>query len=399
MIVFGLVSLTSSIALSRLLDRSDPDLAVAFYPLNSDGIARKAARQLVGDIDRAALLNLQSEIQGALHYDRIDARLFSLLGEIAGRLGSEEDARSYFDHAFRLSKTELLTLNHMVVRAVREGQPVEAAGYLDILLRRWPERLNQVMPVVPALLADPSGYAEVLGRLGNDPPWRARIINTLNLEPETVPLAGRLILDLSGTDNPARPTELAATIGGHIRHQLYENAYRLFLFTLTDDERKRGGYIFNGDFQHASTRRPFDWQLQDQSGLEVVMPGDRGGREVGTVARFLDKPVKNISLWQYLYLPPGDYRLSLDASASGLSLPKDLFWSLKCHNQNLELGRMLIPEGTYRRTRVERDFRVEAETCPLQVLRLETGLIAESWRYRYSGTLTMHRINIERVLP
>lgn len=399
LIVSILVVLAALVGTSRFLESSDPDLALAFFPLNSEGIAQKAARRLVEQQDEGALLDLRRDIQAAIQYDRLDARLVSLLGEITSRLSGPESARPYFDHAFRLSKTELLTLNQKIVQSAYDNQPVEALRYLDIVLRRWPDRFDQVAAIIPALLNTPEGYAAVLANLANEPPWRSGVITRLARQPETTPLAGRLLLDLQATASPPRSPELAASIGAYIRQQNYEDAYRLFLFTLSDEERKRNGYVFNGDFRHATTRRPFDWQSQAQSGVEIIMPSDRGGRADGAVVRFLEKPVKTISLSQYLHLPTGDYRLSLDASARSLSLPKELFWSLKCARPNRDIARMNIPEGSFTQSRIDQDFQIDAAACPIQILRLETGLVAESWRHRYSGMLTMHKMQIERVQP
>ncbi|RWP69427.1 MAG: hypothetical protein EOR07_02530 [Mesorhizobium sp.] len=38
-----------------------------------------------------------------------------------------------------------------------------------------------------------------------------------------------------------------------------------------------------------------------------------------------------------------------------------------------------------------------AWACPLQLLRLQTAAIAERWRFRYVGTLGMHKLSIERL--
>jgi hypothetical protein len=390
-----LVVLALVVGLSRQLEKSDPELATAVFPLNANGTAEKIASQLARTNESAELLDLRQELQGAIGYDRVDARLFGLMGEITGRLDGEESARPYFDHAFRLSKTELLTLHHMVVRSVQEVRPVDAIGYLDVLLRRWPDRFDQLVPILPALLSDPAGYQAVLARLGEAPPWRGAAIAALARQPETTSLSDRLIFELQGTENPPTPQEISTAIAAHIRDKRYDDAYRMFLFTLTPEEQQRNGYVFNGEFSYPSIRRPFDWQFQDQSGVEIAMPA----RDGGALVRFLDKPVKSISLQQYLHLPPGEYRLTLEASARNLSLPKNLFWSLRCADPNSELGRIDVPEGTYSQTRVETDFEVAAADCPIQSLRLETGLIAESWRYRYAGSLTMHRIMIERIQP
>ncbi|TJV08146.1 MAG: hypothetical protein E5Y16_38850, partial [Mesorhizobium sp.] len=99
----------------------------------------------------------------------------------------------------------------------------------------------------------------------------------------------------------------------------------------------------------------------------------------------------------YIELPPGSYKISLLASARNLKLPKELFWSIWCVGAASETGRFNIPEGTYNRQALGQEFSVGSAGCPMQLLRLETAAIAESWRFRYVGTLVMHKLSIERL--
>lgn len=390
--------LTFSTGLSRLLERSEPELALALYPLNADALVQKSTKQLSVKADAAALSDLSERIERLLHYNRLDARLFSLQGEISSQLHGSESGRRFFDHASVLSKTEGLTLRHMLLRSLQEGKAGEAVSYLDILLRRRPASLDEIAEALPALLNDPAGYETVIDRLRQDPPWRTAVIVKLAQEANTVAVGERLLFDMLGSEYPPRPREISASISGYLKQRRYDDAYRLFLFTLSDQERALAGYVFNGKFEHFSTGRPFDWLIRDRPGAEIrTAGGGREGERTGAVVRFLNKPVKTVTLQQSLHLPPGTYRLSLEASGNNLSLPKDLFWSLKCSNPNRDLGRLLIPAGDYDRRTVVHDFQIAPGSCPMQSLQLETGLIAESWRYRYSGTLLMHEVRIERL--
>ena len=126
-------------------------------------------------------------------------------------------------------------------------------------------------------------------------------------------------------------------------------------------------------------------------------PNDAVEGEGGATVRFLNTPVKNTALQQYIQLPPGSYKISLAASARNLKLPKELFWSIRCVGPAGEIARFNIPEGTYNRQALSLDFSVGPAGCPMQLLKLETAAIAESWRFRYVGTLVMHKLSIERL--
>ncbi|TIT85686.1 MAG: hypothetical protein E5W41_08235, partial [Mesorhizobium sp.] len=139
--------------------------------------------------------------------------------------------------------------------------------------------------------------------------------------------------------------------------------------------------------------KPFDWQVRDQPGVEVTFATSQDAVEGdgGATLRFLDTPIKNTALQQYIELPPGSYRISLVASGRNLKLPKELFWAIRCVDPASEIARLTVPEGTFNRQSLSQEFSVGPAGCPMDMLRLETAAIAESWRFRYIGTLVMHK--------
>ncbi|RWK99195.1 MAG: hypothetical protein EOR55_33230, partial [Mesorhizobium sp.] len=245
----------------------------------------------------------------------------------------------------------------------------------------------------------PDGYQAVLAAIRAAAPWRGDLLVALGKTPAGLDLANRLLLDLTGSSAPPNQSELSYVIHSSIRQNKYEQAYRLFLFSLSDQERNLAGYVFNSTFEPTSSGKPFDWQVGDQSGLEVKFATSRDAveGEGGATVRFLNTPVKNTALQQYIQMPPGSYKVSLLASARNLKLPKELFWSIRCAGPAGEIARFNIPEGTYNRQALGQEFSVGSAGCPMQLLRLETAAIAESWRFRYVGTLVMHKLSIERL--
>jgi hypothetical protein len=114
--------------------------------------------------------------------------------------------------------------------------------------------------------------------------------------------------------------------------------------------------------------------------------------------RFLNAPLKEIGLAQMLLLPPGTYQLSTNISGRSLKLPKGLFWTVTCSDGgSLELAHLELPEGSFEQRKLSAEVNVPASGCGLQVLKLGTALIAESWRFRYQGELILHEVRIEKV--
>lgn len=334
----------------------------------------------------------------AMRFDLADARLYSLVGEIKYRQGEKDEAYKLFDQALALSKTEIHALQRSIGHSTETGDLSKAVGEIDIMLRRWPDQFPAMADGLPIILSNPDGYDAVLTAIKAGAPWRAKLIHALSKAPEEIDFANRLLLDLKESNVPPSSGELTAVISGYFSQKDYEAAYRLFLFSLSDQERKLGGYIFNGTFEPVSGGKPFDWQISDQSGLEVTFATSQDAveGEAGATVRFLNTPVKNRALQQYIALPPGSYKISLIASARNLKLPKELFWTISCLGQTDEIARFNIPEGTYNRQTMSKDFSIGPVACPLQLLTLRTAAIAESWRFRYVGTLVMHKLSIER---
>lgn len=389
----------SSIGLSRFLEAETPAVSLALDPLNVDALVAEITSQLNDTSNPPDLDRLLAKAQGALAFDLADARLYSLIGEIKYRQDEKVEAYQLFDQARRLSKTEIHALQKLIGHSIEMGDLSKAVGEIDVLLRRWPDQFQAIAQGIPIILSDPQGYQAVLTSIRAEAPWRSTLFAALRGTSEGLDSANRLLLDLNKSAAPPTRDELSGVINGYIGQKKYESAYRLFLFSLTDEERKLGGYVFNSTFEPGFGGKPFDWQVPDQSGLEVTFATSLGAveGEGGATARFLNTPVKGAALQQYIELPPGSYKISLAASARNLKLPKELFWSMKCVDPSGEIARLNIPEGTYNRQNLSQTFTVGLSACPMQLLRLETATIAESWRFRYVGTLVMHKLSIERL--
>ncbi|RWI30333.1 MAG: hypothetical protein EOQ92_00100 [Mesorhizobium sp.] len=389
----------SSIGLSRSLETETPTVSLALDPLNVNALIGEITNDLNDASNAPDLDAMLAKLESALRFDLADARLYSLIGEIKYRKGEKDRAYEFFDQARKLSKTEIHALQRSIAHSIEIGDLPKAVREIDMLLRRWPDRFPAIAEGLPTILSSPDGYQAVLAAIKAAAPWRTNLFATLRRTPEGLDSANRLLLDLKGSDAPPRSNELSAVIGGYILQKEYESAYRLFLFSLTDEQRKLGGYIFNSTFEPVYSGKLFDWQLRDQSGLEVTFATSQGAieGEGGATVRFLNTPVKNAALQQYIQLPPGSYKVSLAASARSLKLPKELFWSIRCVGPAGEIARFNIPEGTYNRQALSLDFSVGSAGCPMQLLKLDTAAIAESWRFRYVGTLVMHKMSIERL--
>ncbi|WP_457936138.1 tetratricopeptide repeat protein [Mesorhizobium sp. 10J20-29] len=343
------------------------------------------------------LSELEQVVYKALRFDAVDARLVSLLGEIHYRQGRTGQAQANFEAALDISKTELHALQRTIGLAIQDQDYSRAIDRMDILLRRWPDRLNAITELFAVVLASDVGYRKVRGLLAEAPPWRNGLFRTLAAYPQALPAAARLLQDLTESPHPPRVAEVSSITGSLIREKMVPQAYRLFLLTLSEQERAVGGYIHNGGFEGPLTGRPFDWQLHDQPGYRLVAPA-RAGAGSGLEIQFGGTPVKRIGLQQYLQLSVGTYVLEMEITGANANMPKGLFWTVNCSMGGKEIAKLDVPEGTYAARKLQAKFSVEEESCPLQVLTLNTSAIAGSWKNRYSGRIKFRGLRIEKVL-
>lgn len=391
------------IASSRRLEQTDPQLALKLYPLNANALVAWGVEALDKTGGNAPLEAIERNVRVAIPLNAGDARLYSLLGEVERRRAKPKAAYALFDHALLLAKTETHALQWVIQRAVDQHDYQKATNKLDILFRRWPERIEPVAAALPQIYQNADAYAILLARLGDNPPWRWRLISALSADQADdqagdLDFAARLVRDLAVTPSPPSRTEIARVLSNLVRQKQYDLAYRTFLLTLAPAEKDLTGFVFDGLFRQAPSGRVFDWSIHSQPGTSLTLPA---GRDLspsgeGLALDFNETPVLRVGIEQYLKLPPGDYEIAFAASAKSARLPKGLMWSLDCRAPAKKVLRLDVPPGDYKDRTISAAFTVPQD-CPLQVLSLTTNAIAESWSERYGGRILFQTMRISAV--
>ena len=381
-------------ALSRSVETSAPQSALRLNPWNSEARLGSVASVLnAQDAAQPDLAALAEEAKRGLWLAPVDARFLSLLGEVRQRQGGRAAAEQLFVEAQRVSPTELHALGQLILAAGNRGDVADAVRLLDVMLRRWPNELKSIEPGLPGLLASVEGQQAVLAVLEADPPWRTRFLAALARSDAGLASASQLILKLANSAAPPTPGEISTIVNGFLRAKRYDDAHRLFLLTLSDVDFGRTGLVHNGRFDATASPSPFNWQFASTSAAEVRLDG--APPYTGAGVRFLNKPARDIGLRQTILLGPGRYRLAVDASAVSLVAPRGIYWSVRCLAPSREIARLDIDPGTYRNRSIATEF--EVKDCAAQSVDLRSGLVADSWVYRYSGRVTFHSLGIERI--
>lgn len=388
-----LLSIVCLVALGKLL-QAEPTTALGYNPLDVDArVAAISATLNEGSTDERLLSEIEAQTQAAIARDPVDARLRALLGEVERRSNQPENAQTQFLAAHRISKTEQLALRRLIAVALEKGETAQAVRYIDLFVRRWRDQFQDAAAILAPLLLEPAAYAEMMKTLEANPPWRGALIRSLVKSDAGLPLANRLLLDLGSGSAPPTDAERRVVLSALVRAGDYPTAHRLFLFTLTDEDWKKAGLVFNGSFEPSDSPMQFDWIYRNTAA--AYLQSSATPPQDGMTVRFLDKPAREVEMRQTIVLEPGKYRMKMNASSASLKAPRGLFWRLRCVKPGVEIARLDVAEGTYRNRDAAIEFEVQA--CPAQSLELRSGLQIDSWLYRYSGRVTFHKIAIERL--
>ncbi|MBD0413463.1 tetratricopeptide repeat protein [Oryzicola mucosus] len=382
--------------LGRVLETANPALASILDPFNGDARLRLLLGRASGPLSATEFEVVQGEIGDALAFSPIESRLFSLRGEIERQNGRTDAALRSFQTAQALSKTDLLAAQGLAALFLSRGQAAASVKSLDLILRRSPDRIAELAPVIAEISADHKAYRAVVERLEADAPWRTSLISFLASGVDSLDIAERLLGDLSV--RPPYPAEIAAVISGRLKQHQFERAHSFFLFTLTPSQKAIATYVFNSELSPQRLYRKFDWETPVRPGVELTWSTDGSSSPKGARVRFLGAPVKDVGLNQTLMLPPGEYRLGVSASATGLVAPKGLAWELSCGGDSpMAIAKLALDAGEYSDREFGVNFNVPSSNCPVMQLRLMTDLVAGSWRSLYRGEVIIHSVRIERV--
>jgi hypothetical protein len=384
-------------ALSNLHRGSDPALALRLNPLNMEARLLLATNALAGG-EAANGAELRELLEEGIRQAPADARPVSLLGVLEEQRGREARAAALFGHALRLMPTEIQALRGRLAMAVRAGEFDAAAGYLEMIGRRWAKRWTTIEPALPAILADPSARAAVSRRF-DTPALRRLLVDSLAKSPETLDHARTLLLDWRGGNAGGLDPHINRITARLIEAGRPAEAYLLFRMTRAGAAAAAGGYVFNSHFALPLSHNLFDWQVKSSSGVDIaiVEPSGSAGAAAQKALRltFLDSPSRIDNVAQYTALPPGEFRLAVRYRSEKLRMPKPLFIGLRCVESRQRLGRLPFEPGGERMTALR--FSVPAQGCALQRLGIHNDLTVESWRYRYRGKLLVEAVTIAMI--
>lgn len=298
------------------------------------------------DARAAGLLSQQALVEGPAQYGRAETfarqalardptiiAAVVTLGAIAAAGRNDTGSVQRFEYAARLSRRNLPTQLWWIERSVAEGDVGKALHHYDIALRAISKSPDLLFPTLGTAVAEPAVRSKLTRLFVTGAPWRNRFLDWLVTNGVNNRPAGMILAQMRAARRTVDPGLFGRVEQGLIDQGDYETAWSFYRQRHPGARRDAAQ---DQQFSAAATgeRSPFDWSIPAEDGTASI--GALGRRYALT---FMTVPTQASTLArQFMLLPPGRYRLQVDAGLEGGSGDGAPYWSLQCTG-NRELGR------------------------------------------------------------
>jgi hypothetical protein len=353
-----------------------------------------AASALSAATDSPDMAQIRSWVELALLKDPLNARAFSMLGQLSR--GTLLEA-PLIQAAARRSFFESAAVLWMMRKDYEDGDYRSAIRYADILLRTRPQSPQIATAALGSIAETPGASGELKQLLASNPRWRGEFFAHLpaSISDARTPLD--LLLALKDTPTPPTPSEVGPYLKFLIEHEFYDLAYYTWLQFLPPEQLNKAGYLFNGSFEIAPSGLPFDWTLTRESGATMEVADRTDGKSAHALfMEFGVGRVEGLSVRQMVILAPGDYQFRGTYKADIVS-QRGLQWRIVCaSNAKPVIGESPTVIGAASDWRgFEFSFTVPKTDCPAQSVELAFTARSASEQF-VSGSVWFDDLQIVR---
>jgi len=348
-------------------------------------------------VDRRTGREIAAWAKSALLGDPLDARAFSVLGQLADDASDAAGIERFMQAAVRRSLRESVAVYWLMRRRHDTHDYGAAIGYADALLRTRPQLIAQAMPTLSQIAESKDAGSELSGLLAANPPWRRQFFELLPnyISDARTPLY--FFLSLRDTATPPSPPELRGYLDFLIRHTFYELAYYTWLQLLPAEQLGNAGLLFNGGFELAPSGLPFDWVISAGSGVTATI-ATRPDRDTerALFIEFGHGRVDFQGISQITMLAPGTYKFQ-GKFRGDIAGRRGLRWRITC------AGATAIPVGESPMVvgiaspwkEFEFSFSIPKAECRAQYVRLALDARSPSEQF-VSGSIWYDELRIVR---
>lgn len=370
------------------LAATDPAAALRIDPDHPQALLALAQRQLRdGDADAAT-----ATARHLLAVEPGQGEAFAILALAASKRGDADAAKLQAIALQRAPRDRDLRVQ-AALGDLKAGKVPAAMAQIDALLRLSPERGKVLYPML-AQQAQNKAFADVLAAtLARDPPWRAAFMNVLG--GKDAPAAGvdNIYGWLRQHGELSQP-EITRWFDRMIADGRWGDAFARWIGTLGP-----GPLVIppvrDGGFEKDPDGVGFNWRNDPVKGSFADIQDGAGIRGSRAAHLHFIGQVSRGNLRQALLLPPGRYRLSLQARAEFLRSDQGLQWIVRC-DKGATIAAAAVADGSYPWRKLNAEFVVPADRCAGQWLELKNPAVPGSAQ-QVNGDLWIDDVAVTRV--
>jgi hypothetical protein len=348
-------------------------------------------------------------VQQASARDVLAAALVRNPAEVAALLIWADETRrdnpAAAERAYRaavdLAPADREVLNAAAAFFLTQGRVEPAVLLLERLADLYPDTREKVFPLLAGFFFSGDGAAAWSAAVARNPAWIAPFIVAScrsGLDPSVLAalLLKRMVAGLATEPETACVVDRLRLAGR------WDEAYHLWLNSLSRAQLASVGFVYNGGFESVPTPGGFDWMLSTRPEREAGHAADivlfpAGGTRSLRIA-YNGKRQNGIPAAQYLAVPPGKYTFTGLARIERMTLGRGVQWTIRCVDQGRSGAVVASSErfiGSSDWQRFAFDVTIPTQ-CPGQILQLEPAGPEGSIAFA-GGTVWFDELALRRV--
>lgn len=337
-----------------------------------------------------------AHLRAAIAANPAEGRAYAVLGRLLETRGEAEQARKAMETAARMSPQRSDVQMEVAAYWMRQGDLGRALGHWNTVLRHRNDLHALVFPELLQLAGNPAHQAAFIPLLAQPVPWwPAFFMHAASQAPDTSTV--RVLFNLQqGGPNIATPDMLRAYLARLQKDGDWMEAWFVWLNSLSKEQIRKMGYLYNGSFEEPISNMGFDWIRRNHPAvsLDTTATFDATGDRALRVG-FRGLRAEFQHLHQYLMLPPGKFHLHGRVRPDNLQAGQGMRWALYCVGDKRPIAVTDNFRGRESWLRFRTEFNIPASGCPVQMLRLE---LAGTIRLDFdaTGTIWFDNLVIEK---